>query len=54
MVTVVAGFTALSYQFSTSVGKKHQSIKMAQKPAIIGLPYVKGIFINRFELICPI
>jgi len=35
MVAVVAGFTALSYQFSTSVRKKHQSFKVAQKPAII-------------------
>jgi hypothetical protein len=36
MVAVVAGFTALSYQFSTSARKKHKSIKLAQMPAIIG------------------
>jgi len=36
MVAVVAGFTALSYQFSTTVRKKHQIIKLARKPAISG------------------
>jgi len=40
MVAVVAGFTALSFQFSTSVRKKHKSFKIAPKPAIIGLLYV--------------
>jgi len=29
-------FKALSFQFSTSVRKKHKSIKLAQKPTIIG------------------
>jgi hypothetical protein len=60
MVAVVAGFTALSFQFGTSVRKKHQSIKLAQKPAIIGyhmlapvfLLFIYFSFIHQSILIC--
>jgi hypothetical protein len=47
IIAVVAGFTALSVQFSTSVRKKHQSFKVAQKPAIIGY-YMLCKFIHFF------
>jgi len=46
MVAVVAGFTALSFQFSTSVCKKHQSIKLARKPAIIGYHMLVALSFN--------